>query len=360
MVTATYRKRLKKARKEKRKKTHSQSYLRKKDAFSKFPKIVYSCGNVCPHFAKKVKESVNAFVINHERLLPPAAVEVFHNARRKDFAAAIRRHREARQEGGISSLNQETTEEESELLWKPNDCVLAGLDSSFVDNYLPMSTFEVRPQGPTRNTLLVEMRALNTIKTAGGTGYYSPVGHTVMLGSQRRPVAFSRHAIQRLCERMLGDWKSGVVQNRAFCALRDSLVFRAWRPSPSEVGFAVYFEALYSPEDMERLARIVPSVDPTTKYYFCVGYCPAGEARQFVIAKTLLSPGMRGTPEYRHCVRHWPEAKRDLFRPVTGNLTRDAYVLEYDPNVLKEFHRAGVPQFISAEELQKEQLGVVC
>ena len=146
----------------------------------------------------------------------------------------------------------------------------------------------------------VKFGSLLHAKGSGGTVYYSRKKPKIEIDGKKKIVAFSRHAIERICERIKSNRKTygGVGDLFAFlshcvyferCDLGEQLAFTLYDIS----GDPPCIEHLYVEEVLGR-----ENVDPAKgKCYYRLGYFPAVIEGDFIKAKTLLFPGFASTPE---------------------------------------------------------------
>ena len=122
-----------------------------------------------------------------------------------------------------------------------------------------------------------------------------------LLWKKTQYVAFSKHAIERICTRYVDDWKLYDCAGAVFDLLNNYINFELIQTTYNDE--VQYFLTLY--DSMEEgcpayhyLANILEDYDINKKYYYRIGYCPIGFSGNYASAKTLLAPGMRGTPEF--------------------------------------------------------------
>jgi len=93
--------------------------------------------------------------------------------------------------------------------------------------------------------------------------------------------------------------------------------------------------------------------DLSKEYYYLVGYCPVAFHDRFAVARTLLNPGMKGTPEYRivrqmcrepdGTPRAYGVREKELWEKV-GDLSAASLGKTLDFSLIKRFHDGGIPQ----------------
>lgn len=199
--------------------------------------------------------------------------------------------------------------------------------------------------------IIVVFRSLEQIKGTSGTVYYSPKRPTVEINGKRFIVGWSRHAIERTCERLAPRWDSylGLGDVFAFfhqCRRFDSCNLHSGR----QIGFTFYdqcAEGYFS----GHIAKQVLGRAGEGKCYYRVGYCPVVIEGHFAKATTLLYPGFAGTPEYGLILRHGMGRKsRTELIDLASRMTRDELEKTQDFSLLRMFHDNGVAQIIESHE----------
>lgn len=199
--------------------------------------------------------------------------------------------------------------------------------------------------------IVVEFQSLEQISGQFGTVYFSPNRPTVQINGQTLIVGWSRHAIERTCERLAPRWESylGLGDVFAFfheCRRFDSCQLHGGR----DAGFTFYDNCV-SGHFNGYIAEQILGRRPRNKCYLRVGYCPVVIDGNFAKATTLLYPGYVGTPEYGLILRN---GMRGMTRPQivdsASKMTRHELEAKQDYSLMKMFHENGVPQIIETDE----------
>ncbi|KKL92031.1 hypothetical protein LCGC14_1888760 [marine sediment metagenome] len=342
--------------KKRRRKREHKRLLREKvlsqrrDAFRRFPRIVYRHEGVPARLVDAVKAAVKKFVFDHETILPPAAVRLFHLVRKIGFQRTLYLGKTCPElNSGLPNRFVGLSPTATTLLCSMGDYILSQLPSSTIDGYLPFSDISTLPGQPHDTSFLVEMRSLCTAKTAHGTAYFSPYKPTLEIGGHRLIVAFSDHAVRRICERTVREWKVYPNQVYAFSVLYETTYFEPWIPRDGKIGFTLFHKCLPVNREYANAQELVGKLPPGRTHSYRMGYCPAEMDRGFLRAKTLLLPGMVGTPEYNRCLRPLAKSpeKRTEFYQRGDNLTCSRVYDQQDLDLLKYFHNSGIPQVVS-------------
>jgi hypothetical protein len=119
-----------------------------------------------------------------------------------------------------------------------------------------------------------------------------------------------------------------------------------------EIGFSIFDECKEHIPTWRYVTEVLGDDAPADKrYFYRLGYCPAVVSGNLLVAKTLLLPGMKGTPErdwYMKHVAKTPSARRKFHEDVL-RLTGSKPCTTGDFSLIKQFHDAGIPQVISPE-----------
>jgi len=174
-------------------------------------------------------------------------------------------------------------------------------ERGLLETYFPYNDVNILPKPLDYKDFIVEFDGLLWKKTPFGRIYYSALKPKVCINEKEYTVAFSKHAIERICVRYVEDWKLFDCAGAIFNLLKDYANFEIIKTNYNNK--IQYFLTVY--DSLEKgcagyhyLSEILEDYDTSRKYYYRIGYCPIGFTEDFVSAKTLLAPGMRGTPEY--------------------------------------------------------------
>jgi hypothetical protein len=204
--------------------------------------------------------------------------------------------------------------------------------------------------------MILQFSSMLSKRGAAGTIFYGRRKPTIELDGKRWIVAFSRHAIERICERLNPRYihygASGDVH--AFfskCVYFEPIILHGNQPA------FVLYDLCHDPQfahyrtyvkDILGEQNVVPS---NGTLYYKVGYCPIVFEDDFVKAKTFLYPGYTGTPEFGLILRgrHSPMERELLIRNATTQ-DGDKVVVNDNPETIKWFHDNGVPQVVQMKQ----------
>jgi hypothetical protein len=169
-----------------------------------------------------------------------------------------------------------------------------------LQKYLPYCDLQALPF---ENGFYILLDSLKKAKTNNGTAYHSKFAPKIVFDNQEYTVAFSRHAIERICERTVMDWTTYEGFGDAYTYYARCIYFEPCQircNGKVQPAFTFYSNCGDPPYFTSRFKEIFlgNNYDPIKKYFWRIGYCPVGLENGFARAITTLYPGMIGTPEY--------------------------------------------------------------
>ena len=240
--------------------------------------------------------------------------------------------------------------------WRARLCFGFGLGQAIIDRipddqrdrYFPYNDVAVVPSG--RDILLL-FRSLAEQKGRHGTVYYSRRKPTLNVNDVPKVVAFSRHAIDRICERLKTRWKTSYAAlGDVFAFLDQILYFETCELHGGQLAFTFYDSCDKGFSQYRYVEEVLgeENLDPKLgRPYYRLGYCPANIEGDFIKARTLVIPGYKTTPEYDAVLRSrlTHRQKRALLDEVE-RLDVDTKHSTGDFSLTKWFHDHGVPQVV--------------
>lgn len=197
----------------------------------------------------------------------------------------------------------------------------------------------------------VVFRSLLHAKGSHGTIYYSRRQPTLDVDGQTKVVGFSRHAIERISERMCPRWTTYSGHGDVFAYFDQCVRFERRDLHDGQLAFTFY-DACHDDRfwQYQYVQDVLgeDQVDPAKgKCYYRVGYCPAEIEGKFVVAKTLLFPGYLRTPEYGAIV-HSSASQTERQELLEKSRHLDAAYLQQEDglDIIRWFHQHGVPQVV--------------
>jgi len=271
------------------------------DALSSFPTFRYEQNAAPFDLLRAVKRAVSTAVSRQSKVF---------NADQLLFLRGAKSHGFKRVVSAISDVTVPTDDiAEQKLAFahaiSPEllaNTVFEGLPAEVRTAYFPTNAFRILYGRPRPNEILVVFDSLEPVKIPSwGTAYRSRAAR-LMIDGAPRVVAFMRHAIDRIAERSVGFPGSYLGSRLTFHAISGQAAIMdqcQLRTGEHAIRLWVRIQA----DDESPVGRIPAAVlgqEPTAGAEFCylAGYCPVVfHGRDIAAAKTLLAPGMKGTPE---------------------------------------------------------------
>jgi hypothetical protein len=311
----------------------------------RFPEIRIHPTDAPTSLVDAIRTAVKQIRLSHAGFLNPADRDFFRDARRLGFGLAG--------QVAYAKAHWLDAEVDFEVFWLRKVVGLGQLlynriPGEILEDNILYHCIDVDFGRPAANTILISFRSLLNAKTRGGTAYYSPYKPTLLIAGKRSLVSFSKHAIERIFDRTVRDWRTFHGSHDAFAVVANCVYFEDCSDQYGEPCFTLYNACKpglpYG--DLPRL--LLGEEKPGKAYYFRIGYCPAAIEGDMAKAITLKSPGMTGTPE-RVALR-----RARLSLPERDRLNELAKKLEYrelaeadNYSLIKWFHEHGVPQVVA-------------
>jgi hypothetical protein len=311
-----------------------------------------------PQFVEEVKKAIHAFSFTE---LPPGQQMAYRYVATDGADNVLRDIREAAKQ----LLQQDPSNENarfavSDWALTLGELILSKIPEPVRESLLPHNSVQFLPVG---NDIIVDCRSLIKVETVRDPFWYSRLRPTVEIEGRTYTVAFSKHAIDKIKERINPDWKTFSALGDVFAYLEQCARFdvchllntdRNGKPQLALTFYDICFqeefwEWMYVTNVLGR-----ENLDPNLgRAYHRVGYCPAflDEARGFVTLGTLLCPGYRKTPEYGLLqASGLPADEKTRLERLAVEHSRDNLLGEQDFSAIKWFHENGIPQVIQTHE----------
>ena len=235
------------------------------------------------------------------------------------------------------------------LLFKVGQALYARMHGPAFERLLLDCDVRVFPLG---NTLQARCYSLLRHAGPGGTIYYSPRLPAVSIGGRSYTVGFTRHAVEQVYERLVPSWRTFEGHSDAFQFIYGSTSFEPCELAGSRPAVTFFADARPGCWAREYVRRVVgpEPADSRQAYAFRVGYFPVALHGRFAVAKTLLLPGYKSTPEHA-LLRGW-SAGRDpdgRLRQSAFNLSAAYLMATGDFSALRFYHEHGVPQVVPVD-----------
>ena len=320
---------------------------RKIEYAQKYPGFVFDTENGHPEFVELVKKAVAQIDFDDRTVFQPWEAEAFCLIKQGRWKAGSTRMDEIMAEARERGFEGATLGEICFTL-HIGQVVFDLIGEAELAKYLPVNDVAFYFGG---GDVVGRFESLLHAKGSGGTVYYSRKRPMLEIDGEKQIVAFSRHAIDRTCDRLKSDRKSYVAIGDVFGFLNYCVYFERCDLDGGQVGFTFYDMCGKAPFWQRHYVTEVlgaENVDPAKgECYYRVGYCPAIIEGGFIKAKTLLLPGFAKTPEYGAILRS-SLARREKQEMIEKAKHLDAGGLwkSNDLSVIKWFHDNGVPQVV--------------
>lgn len=283
------------------------SSFRPADFFPEF-EIDSASFNSNPELLEPVRHAVAEIRTHHRTLLPPVQLRFYYSVQAAGFSVANEELRQGAAMAGEPVGYIYSVLTLGELLYKR-------LPDALIK---PIRRLDiVHGIGVRGNKLGVRCRSLQATTTPRGPTFYSRRQPRMQFGTskQKRLVAFSEHALERICERTVYDWRTFCGHGDAFAILDNCVYFEDCTNVRGEPSFVVYNSCIphfhcwkyaecvlgkQKPSTGDAAGDIARAATGGCRLYYRVGYCPVTFHGEIALATTLLFPGMsrqKGTPE---------------------------------------------------------------
>jgi hypothetical protein len=335
-----------------RKKTKAKGYAaeakRKQRRRDRYPKIRFDTKNGDPEFVDAVRTALASIDFEDRTLFTKLDRRFHQQVRSNGFAAAMK----------TVFLAQQQVHEQSEQLQVPyhsllplkfGSVLLEQIPETVRRRLMPYNDVLARFEG---RDLVLRFSSMWSMGGGNGTIYFSRRKPTVKLEGNERIVAFSRHAIERICERLKPDYIQYASAGDIHAFFNNCIYFEPVTLHGNQPAFALYDfcydDSFASYQTYVKGVLGEENLDPSLgKAYYKVGYCPVAFEGNFAKAKTFLYPGYKGTPEYG-LIRNadLSRSERNELFEATENLDGYQVLLNGKHDTIKWFHDNGVPQVV--------------
>jgi hypothetical protein len=241
----------------------------------------------------------------------------------------------------------ESKGEQRELLSSIGQAVFNRIPEQDLLRFIPYCDVEFMLRG---TIIDITFRSLSTRLVQGKPIYFAKHKPTILIDGANKIIAYSRHAIERICERRSPRWKTYWALGPTFELFAKCRHFETCRLSDGTLALSPFDKV---PEEGVATAHYVPQVleqprDPAQDYYYRLGYCPIEFRDDFAVASTLLMPGYAHTPEYQAlCQAPLPQAQKQKLLAQYGSLHDNDIRVDGQWHLIKFLHDLGIPQVVA-------------
>jgi len=308
---------------------------------SRYPLFVFEPNDAPPAFVAAVQEAVATINFDDRAVYAGWERQVYQEIRRVGWPSAGTVFAALEKAG-----HPQATAALVAFLGHLGQEVFRRIPEAVLLQHIPINDVQFLPDG---KAIRVIFRSLRRDKGQYGTLYYSRHKPTVLVNGEQKVVAFSIHAIQRICDRVYPRWRNYLGLGDAFALFDQCLEFEVCNLHGGQVGFT-FFENCAKGFWNEAVAREVLCNDfhEDQGYAVRIGYCPAQVEGEFIKAKTFLCPGYTNTPEFTAILRSGlPYAEKQALIDQTRNRDAQTIWVSQDCSLLKWLQDHGVPQVVA-------------
>lgn len=324
---------------------------RKAEYEQKYPGFRFDATNGNPAFVELVKQAVAQINFEDKSIFQDWEREVYKVIRQRGWragSALLKRMTAEAVSRGVEGAELGEVTFDLHL----GQVVFDLIGETELDRYLPFNDVTFAFRG---GDVFGHFDSLLHTKGSGGTVYYSRKKPTIEVDGHKKIVAFSKHAIDRTCERIKRNRRTYAAVGDLFGFFNHCVYFERCDLHGGQLAFTFYdlcgqppFAQYFYVEEVLGETNVDPAKGDC---YYRVGYCPSIIEGDFIKAKTLLFPGFASTPEYgailRSLLTH--RQKQEMIQK-TRELNADALYSSQDFGLIKWFHDNEVPQVVQLRQ----------
>lgn len=299
--------------------------------------------NVPPAFMAAVEEVLARTKVSDPETFSPESREVLRQLKKHGGAEYARKVSGAQSIAEILEVLKPLMLEAGGILQR---ALLA--KGAAIAQYLPMCNVFLLPS----RDILVQVRAMDRVKGPHGTIYHAPRRQTVEIDGTHYILGYTRHAVERIAERETLDPREYSSARATFVFLTDviegELVHLHGGAQPAL--------AIFNTCEDEKIAELynlgIRGVPPDNgkQLRYRLGYAPLSLCNGFAVAKTFLTPGMVGTPEYELLTRRAQgEMEATLSASVQRSISFKDVCTHRDFTAFRWFHENGIEQIVELD-----------
>ena len=324
----------------------------RKDEASRYPFLLIKEANGNPELVSLIKEASEKIYSSSFSGFSRLERKFYQDMRSANYSSALSAYKKA-----IAKPN-----DHGRLTVSSKDIhlILSGFGEKLIElipqesrsRLFPFNDFKVDFQG---KNLEITFSSLLAKKSSEGTIFYGPRKPQIKFEENHYTVGFSRHAIQRICERQNPRYMTYNGLGDAFVFFGSCLYYKPVYLFGGQPAFVVFNlcdnQGFIQYEYLKRVLGKENYKKEQGRCYYQVGYCPVVFHEGFAVAKTFLIPGYTGTPEYGLLINSdLPHHEKGRLLQMTHNATEDDVILKENWELIKWFHDNGIPQVVQLKE----------
>ncbi len=317
-----------------------------------YPKISIDPANGDPEFINLVTKTSSEINFDTPGLFYPIERRFYRAVRRDGLIEAYRAHLAA-----LKSLPREGDEyhrvDGIGILLGYGARLLERIPETDRRRLMPYNDVHVLLEG---HEIKVTFSSMLSHRAAGGRVFYGRRKPTIEFNGETKIVAFSRHAIERICERLNPRYTNYGPAGDIHAFFSTCIYFEPIRLRDGQPAFVLYDMCGNKPYVQYRtyIKGVFgeENLDPSKgSPYYKVGYCPVVFVDGYAKATTFLYPGYTSTPEYGLILSSkLSRSDRDNLIDRATSQDGEEVVLKDNPTTIKWFHENGIPQVVQMKQ----------
>ena len=323
--------------------------LRRRD---QYPKVLIDPTNGDPEFVELVKKANSEIDFDDTHLFQRGERNFYRLMRQHGFSDAHK---------ALVKAMQFRCAAGDEVGHIGEIAMLLGYGAKLLERIPEQTRLRLMPYNDVRvmfqhKTMILKFSSMLSQMGAGGTVFYSRRKPTVVFDGKPWTIGFSRHAIERICERINPRYIHYGASGDVHAFFSTCVYFEPVSLYGGQLAFALYDMCGNKPfAQYETYVKNVLGEENLNlskgRPYYKVGYCPVVFEGAFAKAKTFLYPGYMATPEYGLILKSKLSRieKDSLILNATAQ-DADEVVINGKLQTIKWFHDHGIPQVVHLKQ----------
>jgi hypothetical protein len=322
-----------------------------------FPDFEFDEREANADFANLVKLAVRQFHFNEVSV---GEQNAFRDMKNRGFVAVLRDLKAGmRLAQQVDPDNQDARIADIIFELKLGSVILAKIPQDELKKYLPVNDVRFLYF---RKKIIVQFRSLIEVGEGKNPYYYSRRKPTIEVDGKRYIVAFRKHAVDGICNRISPYWTTYGGLGDAFSYLEECRYFERCLLLDNHPAFTFFDKCADERFWQHNYVKLVLGKENLNlskgQPYYRVGYCPFDLIDGFIVARTLLFPGFSKTPEYGVLINsNLPDAEKSRLAELATESNARSLQESDDFSALRWFHDNGVPQVIQTNDLVYDLFG---
>lgn len=329
-------------------KQHFEAMQREQLRRARYPEIVIDDTNGDPAFVELVKQAMAGIDFDDRSQFCDGERTFYRLIRQYGFQAALR-VLQATLADDPHEDDPNGTARENTVLMNYGTLVFDSIPEELRRRFLPYNDVQVVFAG---NRIVLRFSSMLSQRGKNGTVFYGRNKPTIEFEGVARTVAFSRHAIDRLCERFKPRYLQYAAAGDVHAFFSTCIYFEPVILKNRQPAIALYnICGTEGSQEYDIYVKQVLGEDNLNhaggKAYYRVGYCPVVFEGDFAKATTFLCPGYHATPERLAISQsglNWHDRNAIIKKAASQNT--DDVLLNNAPETIRWFHDNGVPQVV--------------